>query len=91
MGHVPMNHGVDFNPHLAHHVAKAAGAMGVTAELLARMHGITRAKQDDFAEASHRKAHEARIQNKFINDNWAAKNATYLQVAFFIRNAMISV
>ncbi len=28
MGHVPMNHGVDFHPGMSKHVAKAAGMMG---------------------------------------------------------------
>ena len=35
MGHVPMTHGVDINPALAHGTAKVAGLMGVTAEALA--------------------------------------------------------
>ena len=42
MGHVPMSHGVDFHPGLSRNVAKAAGMMGLTAEMLARMHGISR-------------------------------------------------
>lgn len=46
MGHVPMSHGVDFHPGLSRNVAKAAGMMGLTAEMLARMHGISREMQD---------------------------------------------
>src|SRR5512136_2739205 len=53
MGHVPMTHGVDFNPANAKRNAKAAGHMGLTAEYLARMHGIGRAAQDAFALRSH--------------------------------------
>lgn len=34
MGHVPMSHGVDFHPGLSRNVAKAAGMMGLTAEML---------------------------------------------------------
>ncbi len=34
-------------------VAKAAGMMGLTAEMLARMHHITREQQDAFALRSH--------------------------------------
>jgi acetyl-CoA acyltransferase len=34
MGHVAMTHGVDFNPALSLKTSKAAGAMGLTAELL---------------------------------------------------------
>ena len=32
MGHLPMTHGVDPNPALSKHVAKASGMMGLTAE-----------------------------------------------------------
>ena len=68
MGHVPMTHGVDFNPLLARTTAKAAGSMGLTAELLGRIHGITRAQQDEFAANSHRKAHEATIKGRFKDE-----------------------
>lgn len=56
MGHVPMTHGVDFNPALSLHYSRGAGSMGLTAELLGRMNGITRLQQDEFAAASHKKA-----------------------------------
>jgi acetyl-CoA acyltransferase len=65
MGHVPMTHGVDFNPTVFTQHAKGAGSMGVTAELLAMMHKITREQQDEFAYHSHRKAHEATVKGKF--------------------------
>ncbi len=52
MGHVPMSHGVDFHPGLSRNVAKAAGMMGLTAEMLARLHGISREMQDQFAARS---------------------------------------
>ncbi len=68
MGHVPMTHGVDFNPALAKTTSKGAGSMGLTAELLGRMHGVTRAQQDEFAAASHRKAHEATIKGRFKDE-----------------------
>ncbi len=68
MGHVPMYHGVDFNPKLAHKTSKGAGSMGLTAELLARMHGISRRAQDEFATRSHQKAYEATIQGRFKNE-----------------------
>jgi acetyl-CoA acyltransferase len=68
MGHVPMTHGVDFNPALNKFVSKGAGSMGLTAELLARMHGVTREEQDAFAAASHRKAHEATIKGRFKDE-----------------------
>lgn len=68
MGHVPMTHGVDFNPALNKHVSKGAGSMGLTAELLGRMHGVTRQQQDEFAAASHRKAHDATVKGRFKDE-----------------------
>lgn len=68
MGHVPMSHGVDFNPKLHKWTAKAAGSMGLTAELLGKMHGITREAQDAFAVRSHRLAFEATQQGRFSQE-----------------------
>lgn len=68
MGHVPMHHGVDFNPALAKTTSKGAGSMGLTAELLARMHGVTRTQQDEFAMKSHQKAHEATLRGRFKDE-----------------------
>ncbi len=65
MGHVPMTHGVDPNPATSKTSAKAAGMMGLTAELLAKMHKISRESQDQFALRSHQKAHEATLQGRF--------------------------
>ena len=65
MGHLPMSHGVDPNPAMGKRVAKASGAMGLTAELLARMHHVDRDAQDRFALRSHRKAWEAREAGRF--------------------------
>lgn len=68
MGHVPMNHGIDFNPGLSLVVAKAAGMMGITAELLARQHKITRLDQDKFALASHERAAKATVKRAFAKE-----------------------
>ena len=65
LGHVGMTHGVDINPALSKHAAKAAGSMGLTAELLGRMHGITREAQDQFSARSHQRAHAATQAGKF--------------------------
>jgi acetyl-CoA acyltransferase len=65
MGHVPMTHGLDPNPALSKHVARASGMMGLTAELLARMHGITREAQDRFALRSHQRAQAATVEGRF--------------------------
>ncbi|MCL9782938.1 acetyl-CoA C-acyltransferase FadA [Vibrio sp. S4M6] len=68
MGHVPMNHGVDFHPGLSKNVAKAAGMMGLTAEMLGKMHNVSRQQQDEFAANSHQKAHRATIEGRFKNE-----------------------
>ena len=68
MGHVPMMHGVDFNPAFSQHQAKAAGAMGLTAELLATIHKIDRQSQDEFALRSHQKATAATKAGRFADE-----------------------
>lgn len=68
MGHVSMMHGVDVNPALSKHMAKASMMMGVTAEMLGKMHGVSREAQDEFAVRSHRLAHEATVQGRFNNE-----------------------
>ena len=68
MGHLPMTHGVDPNPAFSKHAAKASGMMGLTAEALARLHGITREAQDQFALRSHRRAHAATVQGRFKDE-----------------------
>lgn len=65
MGHVDMTHGVDINPEASKHVAKAAMLMGVTAEMLGKMNGISRQMQDEMGARSHRLAYEARLQGRF--------------------------
>lgn len=65
MGHVPMDHGIDINPALSKHVAKAANMMGLTAELLARMYSISRERQDEFGARSQQLAHAATIEGRF--------------------------
>lgn len=68
MGHVPMSHGVDFHPGLSKTVAKAAGMMGLTAEMLARMHHISREMQDAFAARSHQRAWNATQAGHFASE-----------------------
>jgi len=68
MGHINMNEGVDPNPELGLQVAKAAGSMGITAELLAQIHGIKREDMDAFALRSHKLADAARTQGKFVDE-----------------------
>lgn len=65
MGHLSMTHGVDPNPALSLHVAKASGMMGLTAELLGKMHGISRAQQDEFGLRSQQRAWAATQEGRF--------------------------
>ncbi|MEH6566486.1 MAG: acetyl-CoA C-acyltransferase FadA [Halopseudomonas sp.] len=68
MGHVSMMHGVDPNPAMSLYAAKASGMMGLTAEMLGKMHGITREQQDAFGERSHRLAHKATVEGNFKDE-----------------------
>ncbi|MCW8112206.1 acetyl-CoA C-acyltransferase FadA [Yersinia intermedia] len=68
MGHVPMSHGVDFHPGMGRTVAKAAGMMGLTAEMLAKIHNISRQAQDEFAVRSHQRAYAATQAGHFAKE-----------------------
>lgn len=68
MGHVPMWHGVDFNPEMQKVMAKAGGNMGLTAELLSQMHGFKREQHDEFALESHRRAKVANETGRFDDE-----------------------
>lgn len=65
MGHVGMTYGLDPNPRASQHIAKASWMMGVTAEVLSKMHGIGRLQQDEFAVRSHMLAEKARVNGGF--------------------------
>jgi len=68
MGHVNMQHGFDHNPASSLYSAKASNMMGLTAEMLGKMHGISRQQQDEFAERSHRLAQKATDNGNFANE-----------------------
>jgi acetyl-CoA acyltransferase len=68
MGHVAMDHGVDLNPEMSKYTAKASNMMGLTAEMLGRMHGISREQQDEFGVRSHQKAWEATVEGRWKNE-----------------------
>jgi len=59
MGHISIMHGVDVNPEMSKHVAKASMMMGVTAEMLGKINGISREQQDAFGARSHQRAAKA--------------------------------
>lgn len=68
MGHVGMMHGIDLNPEASKYVAKASNMMGLTAEMLGRMHGISRQQQDEFGVRSHKLAWEATVEGRWKNE-----------------------
>ncbi|ENV05069.1 3-ketoacyl-CoA thiolase [Acinetobacter sp. CIP 102637] len=68
MGHVGMMHGIDLNPEASKHYAKASNMMGLTAEMLGRMNGISREEQDAFGVESHRRAWAATQEGRFKNE-----------------------
>jgi acetyl-CoA acyltransferase len=68
MGHIPMNHGVDINPSLSLNAAKASGMMGLTAEMLGKLNGVSREAQDRFASDSHEKAAAATAKKAWANE-----------------------
>ena len=68
LGHLPMMDDVDVNPRMGRNVAKAAGMMGMTAEYLALLHGISREDQDKLGLRSHQLAHKATIEGKFARE-----------------------
>ena len=68
MGHVNMMHGIDLNPENSKHIAKASNMMGLTAEMLGKMHGISRQQMDEFGARSHRLAWEATQEGRWKNE-----------------------
>jgi acetyl-CoA acyltransferase len=70
LGHLPMMDpvNVDPNPRMGRSVAKAAGMMGMTAEYLAMMHGISREDPDKLGLRSHQLAHKATVEGKFARE-----------------------
>jgi acetyl-CoA acyltransferase len=65
MGHVSMEHGADIPPEYSRHAAKGGLMMGLTAEMLATLHRVSREEQDAFALRSHKRAHAARQEGRF--------------------------
>lgn len=68
MGHVGMMHGIDLNPSASKEFARASYMMGLTAEMLGRMHGISREMQDKFSARSHARAWDATQKGRFANE-----------------------
>jgi acetyl-CoA acyltransferase len=68
MGHVGMMHGIDINPAASKYYAKASNMMGLTAEMLGMMNGISREMQDEFGLRSHQRAWAATQEGRFKNE-----------------------
>lgn len=68
MGHVGMMHGIDLNPQASKYYAKASNMMGLTAEMLGMMNGISREMQDEFGLRSHQRAWAATQEGRFKNE-----------------------
>lgn len=68
MGHVGMMHGIDLNPAASKYYAKASNMMGLTAEMLGMMNGISREMQDQMGLRSHQKAWDATVNGRFKNE-----------------------
>jgi len=65
MTHLPEGFGADLNPRRFDFVHPSAASMGLAAENLAEMYGISRREQEEFAVQSHRKAVAAQESGKF--------------------------
>ncbi len=68
MGHVPMTHDVDPNPAISQGAAAASMMMGITAEYLGKIHGISREQQDAFGCRSQNLAAEATAAGHFSRE-----------------------
>lgn len=68
MQHIPMLHGIDINPSASLHMAKASMMMGLTAEMLGKLHGVSREQQDAFGARSHNRAFAAAESGGFDNE-----------------------
>lgn len=65
MTHLPEGTGADLNPKRFDFVDRSAASMGLTAENLAEMYGISRREQEEFALRSHEKAVAAQEEGRF--------------------------
>jgi acetyl-CoA acyltransferase len=69
MSLIPMGgHKFSANPGLASGWPEAYASMGITAEIVAERHGISREDQDAFAAESHRRAAAAQAGGKFTGE-----------------------
>ncbi|WP_221794291.1 acetyl-CoA C-acyltransferase FadA [Oceanobacter mangrovi] len=65
IGHISMTHGMDINPQLSRSISSHSMNMGLTAEALARKHGVSRQQQDEFGVRSQQLAHAATVEGRY--------------------------
>lgn len=65
MTHLPEGYGADLNPRRFDFVDQSAASMGLAAENLAEMYGISRKEQEEFSLKSHQKAVAAQEEGRF--------------------------
>lgn len=65
MTHLPEGFGADLNPRRFDFVDESAASMGLAAENLAELYGISRKEQEEFALRSHQKAVAAQEEGRF--------------------------
>ncbi|MEK6706142.1 MAG: thiolase family protein [Bdellovibrionota bacterium] len=68
MHHVPMAAALDYNQELLGRYEFPFNNMGLTAEKVAEVYGISRREQDEFAFRSHKKALEAQSKGHFARE-----------------------
>ena len=68
MGHISIMHGVDINAEMSKYAAKASMMMGITAEMLGKINGISREQQDAFGARSHQRAAKAAQDGLWDNE-----------------------
>ena len=68
MGHISIMHGVDINAEMSKYAAKASMMMGLTAEMLGKINGISREQQDAFGARSHQRAAQAAVDGLWDNE-----------------------
>lgn len=68
MTHLPEGFGADLNPRRFDFVDGSAASMGLCAENLVEMYGISRGEQEEFALSSHRKAVAAQEEGRFARE-----------------------
>lgn len=68
MTHLPEGFGADLNPKRFDFVDRTAASMGLAAENLAEMYGISRKEQEELALRSHQKAVAAQKEGRFSKE-----------------------